>query len=130
MFIDSSIIIEIFKGNKKAIEISKKLIFNNSISINEVVYSEVVYQLCFRKKFSKEEIGNLLLESFNFLLINKEVLNLSFFYIKRYNIKPNDSLIFSTCKYYGIRNLISLDNDYKNICKYENIKLIDSKDLL
>jgi len=70
MFIDSSIIIEIFKGNKKAIEISEKLIFNNSISINEVVYSEVMYQLCFKKKFSKDKIGYLLLKSFNFLKIN------------------------------------------------------------
>ncbi len=41
MFIDSSIIIEIFKGNEKAVEISEKLIFDSSISINEVVYSEV-----------------------------------------------------------------------------------------
>ena len=66
MFIDSSIIIEIFKGNKKAVEISEKLIFDSSISINEVVYSEVLYQLCFRKNFSKSEVGELLLKSFNF----------------------------------------------------------------
>ncbi len=75
-------------------------------------------------------MGELLLKSFNFLEINKKILNLSLFYIKKYNLKPNDSLIFATCKYYGIKKLISLDNDYKKICEDENMILINSKDLL
>jgi predicted nucleic acid-binding protein len=130
MFIDSSVLIEIFKGNEKAVEISQKLIFNNSISINEVVYSEVMYQLCFRKKFPKNKIGNLLLKSFNFLKIDKNVLKLSLNYIDNYGLKPNDSLIFATCKYYKITKLITLDEDYREICNKEGIKFINSKDLL
>ena len=128
MFIDSSIIIEVFKGNQKAIDIAEALLFRNFICINEVVYSEVMYQLCFRKDFSKEKIGKLLLESFNFLNINKNILALSLNYMNSYKIKPNDSLIVATCKFYKIDKLISLDSDFEKICKNEKIQLINSKE--
>ena len=46
MFLDSSIIIESLKGNEKAIEIVKYLNEKKfNIYINEVVVSEVLYQL-------------------------------------------------------------------------------------
>ena len=45
-----------------------------------------------------------------------------------YKIKPNDSLIIATCKFYKIDKLISLDSDFEKICKDEKIQLINSKE--
>ncbi|WP_197030927.1 MULTISPECIES: PIN domain-containing protein [Archaeoglobus] len=38
---------------------------------------------------------------------------------------PNDAIILSTCKFYGVKYLISFDGDFKRACKEEGIKLID-----
>ncbi len=46
--------------------------------------------------------------------------------IEKHNLKPNDAIILSTCKYYGISYLISLDSDFEKPCKEEGIKLISS----
>ena len=42
-------------------------------------------------------------------------------YIKKLKLKPNDALILATCKHYGIRYLISLDEDFKEPCKKEGL---------
>nr|WP_290902916.1 PIN domain-containing protein [Ferroglobus sp.] len=42
------------------------------------------------------------------------------------NLLPNDALILATCKFYGIKYLISFDNDFRGACEGENMVLIDS----
>ena len=39
---------------------------------------------------------------------------------------PNDALILATCKFYGIKYLISFDDDFRGACEGKNIVLIDS----
>ena len=50
--------------------------------------------------------------------------------IKIHKLKTHDALILSTCKHYGIKYLISLDEDFKKPCKEEGIVLIDSVEKL
>jgi len=131
-FLDSSIIIETLKGNKTAILIwdkikeKKKLI----LFINEVVYSETIYQLCIKKNFSLEKIYFLLKNSTYFLKINEIIIENSITYIKKFNLRPHDAFIISTCKFYEIPNIISLDKDFIKPCNMERIKLINSNKLI
>ena len=50
--------------------------------------------------------------------------------IEHYDLRPNDAIILATCKYYGIKYLISLDNDFPEPCKKEGIVLINSAEKL
>jgi len=134
-FVDSNIIIETFKENYRQEAVSVLSFLLNQISknryincyINNVVESEVTFQLIFKGKSSltKEEIKIVLL-SFKSLEIGENIRNLFWEYMCQYNLKPNDSLILATCKYYGIPYLISFDSDFENACKREGITLINS----
>jgi predicted nucleic acid-binding protein len=35
--------------------------------------------------------------------------------MKNYNLLPNDALIATTCKYYGIRKIATFDEDFKRV---------------
>ncbi len=59
----------------------------------------------------------MLFEIFEELEINKEVRNLAYEFVRKYGLLPNDSLILSTCKYYGIKYLISFDGDFERGAK-------------
>jgi len=115
LFFDSSIIIETFKGNERAVNIIKKIKnFETDIYINEIVFSEVTYQLTVRKSFELDEIFNFLN---NFLFLNSDfaLILKAQNYMKKYNLKPNDSIIAATVKYYNLDYLATLDNDYENL---------------
>jgi len=130
IFIDSSIIIESFKGDSRGRNILSLLLKNLDQfepKINSVVVSEVVYQLTFRKKFDIKEISEFI-TSFDILTIDEKVTLLALELIQKYNLKPNDALILSTCKYYKIKYLLSLDTDFEKPCEKEKIKLINSAD--
>jgi len=46
----------------------------------------------------------------------------------KYNLLPNDALILSTVKHFGISLLASFDEkDYTNPCRKEKIKLVKDK---
>jgi len=47
-----------------------------------------------------------------------------------YGLLPNDAIILATCKFYGIKYLISFDSDFREACGGEGIILIDSKEKL
>ena len=47
-----------------------------------------------------------------------------------YRLNPNDDLIFATCKYYQISYLVSLDGDFEEPCKGEEINLINTPERL
>ena len=120
LFFDSSIIIETFKGNEKAVDIVERIykIENKDIYINAIVFSEVSYQLLYRKDFKKDEVFEFL-NGFNFLDTNFSIISISEFFMKKYNLKPNDAIISATIKYFEIDYLVTLDNDYLNL----NIKI-------
>ena len=130
-FLDSSLIIEAFKRNKNAIEIIsalKSLLFKK-IYINEVVWSETVYQLCIKRSLKREDVFSFL-EKFFFLNIGLNIIKIAKDLIVSYNLKPNDASIFAICKHYNIRNLIFLDEDFKEPCEKKMLVLIDSIEVL
>ncbi|NPA62711.1 MAG: PIN domain-containing protein [Methanococci archaeon] len=47
--------------------------------------------------------------------------------ITKYRLLPNDDLILTTSKHYKIKNLITLDNNFKWTADKEEIKIINSK---
>ena len=130
MFLDSSVIIEGFKNNNKALNILKELAkINVRLFLNDVVINEVIYQLHSKRGFNLKQLREHLL-SFSFLEVNEEVLNILFDLIESYNLKPNDALILATCKHYNLKYLISLDEDFKEPCEKEGIILINSVEKL
>ena len=131
-FIDSSVIVQGFKGEEKALKILKELynfIHKIKLSINIIVFSETIYQLTYKRKFTLEEII-LFLDKFKFLPTNEEVKNNALKYMEVYKLRPNDAIILATCKYYGIKYLISIDKDFPEPCKKEGIVLINSAEKL
>nr|MDO8082687.1 PIN domain-containing protein [Candidatus Freyarchaeota archaeon] len=46
--------------------------------------------------------------------------------MKNYGLLPNDALILVTCKFYGIRYLISFDEDFRRACEEEKIILLEN----
>lgn len=127
VFIDSSFIIELLKGNEKAIALNEKLIETYGILLvyNHIVFSEITYQLYFKRNIPWETLNDIL-ATFLILEMDKKVLNISFGFIKNYNLKPNDALILATCKRHNINHLISLDEDFSIPCKNEGISLLNS----
>jgi len=90
MFLDSSVIIEGFKNNNKALNILKELAkINVRLFLNDVVINEVIYQLHSKRGFNLKQLREHLL-SFSFLEVNEEVLNILFDLIESYNLKLNN----------------------------------------
>jgi len=123
IFTDSSVFIEFFKKNEKAVSIFEYLLENVDkfrININSLVWSEVVYQLVIKRKFPKNEVINVL-EGFRLLEINNSVVNIANELIGE--LYPNDALNFATSYYFGIRYFITLDSDY---ISNDEIKVINN----
>jgi len=135
-FIDSSVLIEGFKskGIKEAQKLVKFLITRVDLlelGINSIVFSETVYQLINKKKRAPDITERYIFELFSICCVfaeNADILSIAKEFIKTYNLKPNDALILATCKYYGIKNLISVDEDFEKACEKEGIILIDTVD--
>ncbi len=131
LFVDSNIFIETFKkaGLKEASELWEFILSNFDkldFTINLIVKNEITYHLFFKRNLiTLEEVENLL-NSFTSMEINLKIEDMMFSFIEKYNIKPNDALILSTCKFYNIKYLISMDKDFTEVCQKENIILINS----
>ena len=128
LFIDSSVIIEGLKGNQEALELVKLLLqtkLSITLHINSTVFSEVVYQLYYKQKFTLDSILNFISKP-KILSEDKNVVEIAKKLIKIYKLKPNDALILATCKHHGIPYLISLDSDFIEPCEREGIVLINS----
>ncbi|HHI00587.1 MAG TPA: PIN domain-containing protein [Thermococcus litoralis] len=149
LFLDSNVIIEFAKNNPRAVELLD-YIFKGKFTtfINGIVYSEVFfifikvktgksYWELKKNKASVKETAEEFLKSLfpmlsipNFLEITSEITLLSTEISRKYGLLPNDALILATCKFYGIKYLISFDSDFENACKKEGIVLIDSLEKL
>ena len=145
IFVDSGVIIGFFSGENKAVKLFDKL-HDYELYICDVVFSEVVYKLMVLKYLEG-------VEKFKFHEFKKNLLNFVYFYDvtlkfikdaelivlpvteeiiveatkigKTYNLLPNDALIASTCKYYGIKRIATFDDDFKRVDFLEIIKLED-----
>ncbi len=138
-FADSNVIINHLEGKLDLSELrSKYALYSNAIVFSEVflVYLKAITgkksyelkknpELIVEKKDELEELF-MLFEIFEELEINKEIRNLAYGFVKKYGLLPNDALILATCKFYGIKYLISFDGDFERVCKEEGIELVDS----
>ena len=124
IFIDSSIIIEFQKENEKAIILLEKQgKTDNFFYINPIVVSEVIYILKKKLKYSIPKIIAIL-KGINILPIDKQTIKIAYNYMHIYNLKPNDAIIAATCKYHKIPYLLTIDDDFTQVSKNENIRLI------
>ena len=136
--VDSNVIIDHLEGELDLSELrSKYTLCSNAIVFSEVflVYLKAItgkksYELKKSPKLivgRKDELEELfmLFEIFEELEINREVRNLAYEFVKKYGLLPNDALILATCKFYGIKYLISFDGDFEKACKGEKIVLVD-----
>jgi predicted nucleic acid-binding protein len=133
-FVDTCIFIEAFKktGLKEAKELYTAIFkdFVNEFFINEVVIDEVLFYYINNKgKFYFTTLEELveIFDFFEFLVFDKDLLDLWIKMIKIHKLKTHDALILATCKHHGIKYLISIDReDFTIPCEKEGIVLIDS----
>ena len=143
-FIDTNVILDHLEGKVDLLEIREKIgtLYSNIIVFSEafMVYLKAITgERAYTLKHNPEIITNkkdelkdlfLMFEMFEHLEINKEVRDIAFRYIVTYGLLPNDAIILATCKFYGIKYLISFDSDFRGACGREGIILIDSKEKL
>jgi len=143
IFLDSSIIIGLFSGEDDAEKILGRII-SQSLCINEVVFSEVVYKAMILKFLETEENFSLKklkrdIDSYvylygefskfsdefeiEFLIITEEVVEIASSLASKYKLLPNDALIAATCKHYGIDKIATFDPDFKRVDFLEIIEL-------
>jgi predicted nucleic acid-binding protein len=139
-FIDSSVLIEYIKGTQTEL---LELLFAAQTDnyINPIVYSEFIYHflsvmsgkspLTLKKSTG---ISKILLEhkpiefihNFKILHMDEEIIDKSDYFMRNYNLLPNDSLILATCRIYDIKYLVSFDSDFREICDKEEMILINA----
>ena len=143
IFIDSSILIEYYKGTKR--DLFRALLSDSSFSlfINQTVLSEYLFHhlgisggkapLTLKTDNAIPAILNSY-DPFPFLNLmewlpdNKVLLQPAIDFMKTYNLLPNDALILASCKQYGIEALASHDSDFAVACKSEAIWLLSSEE--
>ena len=134
-------IIEHLAGNIDLLEIREKFIlYTNSIVFSEtlMVYlraltGERAYTLKHNPELIKGHESELrefltFFELFRELEINRSIETLAVEYMVKYGLLPNDAIILATCKFYGIKYLISLDSDFEGACEGEGIRLLRSSE--
>lgn len=141
IFVESSIFVEYIKGNQT--ELLEYLITSeHELFTNTIVHSEFMFYylavigekspLALKeskqiKKILEHHNPIEMFEYFTTLSIDRETELLSYNYMKKYNLLPNDALILATAKLGGMEILASFDKkDFQKPCKSENIKLITS----
>jgi len=111
-FIDSSVLIEYIKGTQTEL---LELLFASKTDnyINHIVYSEFIYHflsvmsgkspLTLTKssgisKILKKHKPIEFIHNFKILDMDEEIIDKSDYFMSKYNLLPNDSLIFATCR--------------------------------
>ncbi len=144
IFLDSSVLIEYENGRNQAL--FETLLDNSKLELclNSVVASEFFYKLLgilsnrspmaiSESKKIKETLDKHETESFlsYFTLLDtpNDAIILSLALMKKHNLLPNDALILASCKIENIAVLVSFDSDFTDACRYEEIRLINTKEL-
>ncbi len=132
--IDTNVIIKYYTGDLEARKALEPVI-NGEITgfINNIIFSEVIfillklltdmkaYELKRKPELVKEIIKKIdkqimfLREYFIELEVNESVKQISIEVMRQYGLLPNDALIASTCKHYGIEKIITFGEDFKTI---------------
>ncbi len=140
VFLDSSILIEALKGNKKKFYQNLISDANNLLYINSTVISEYLYYLIgfsggnsprslqqsnkLKNVLVNEENQTKILTDFQFIEANENALTLVPQFMSQYNLLPNDAIILATCKIHNITKLASHDTDFIIPCQGEGIQLL------
>ena len=139
-FVDTNMIIEHLVGSIDLLEIREKF---NILYTNSIVFSEalMVYlraltgERAYTLKHNPELIKGHESELREFLTffglfrefeINRSIETLAVEYMAKYGLLPNDAMILATCKFYGIKYLVSFDSDFEEACEGEEIRLLKS----
>lgn len=140
IFIDSSVLIEYFKGSKLELLNHLAIIPNLKLVVNETVVSEVIYHMIGfiadvspvtlkRKERISEVISKIDLNGFfkNFEIIGNEI-NIQQLteLMSSCNYLPNDALILNCCLENNIQYLASYDNDFKNHFIFMKVQIISN----
>lgn len=142
VLIDSSVFIEYLKGNPKALEMMSSLLSEDcELFINAIIYSEVVFLFSSRttglSAFSLKKRPQVVRDSgvekvlaflgqFKVAEVSDVVLETASEIIKRHGLPPNDAIILSTAKVYGM-NLATLDSDFNVPARSENVEMYSPK---
>lgn len=140
IFIDSSVLIEYFKGSKLELLEQLALVPNLKLQINETVISEVIYHIIgFSSNISpvtlkrKEKISELLssidlngfLQNFDIIYSNIDIDHLIQL-MSNGNYLPNDALILNCCLENEILFLATYDSDFNNQFIQSKLQIISS----
>ncbi|ASJ06990.1 type II toxin-antitoxin system VapC family toxin [Thermococcus pacificus] len=138
VLLDTSILIEHFKGNLKARNVLLSLMDSDVVLfINPIVFSEVVYLLLgFYSGVSPRSLkgkpeklpGELdlvfeSLEEYAFVELGEKTSRIARDLIRKYAMLPNDALILATCIEHGF-SLATLDEDFKAPAGKEGVPII------
>ena len=136
--VDTSVLVEYMKGNKRAVSLISNLLQSGAIIyINPIIFSEVVYvAMGFLSGRAPRTIkGNperlpdgldtvfMVLSDYAFMEITRESITIAKRLIKEYAMLPNDALILATCIEHGFA-LATLDEDFFEPAKKEKVELI------
>jgi predicted nucleic acid-binding protein len=141
IFVDSSILVEYIKDSRP--DLLEKLISSNHyLYTNGIVFSEFMfYYLAVIGEKSplavkeSKKIKSIMekhdpIDLFSYFItlpIDNEILLLSYEFMKKYNLLPNDALILATTKLSGIESIATFDNnDFDIPCISESINIINS----
>ena len=138
--VDSSVIIEALKGNPVAKRVLQS-IENDPKFINPIIFSEVLFVFLklvtgksyltlrgnpkeIEKHRDKLEKAYLYLrDNFSELPLTEEIEERAFEFVLNYGLLPNDAIILSTAKFYGLA-LVTLDEDFLFPARSEEVEVI------
>ena len=139
VFVDSSVLVEFVKGNDEAKRVLHKLSeVDAEVFINDIVFSEFVFHYISLKSGvsplavkEKRRIGEYLgeeepfdfINQFGVLQVDEEVVRLSYKLMRKHNFLPNDAIILATCIRHSVDLLATLDGDFEDACKEEEVKV-------
>ena len=138
LLIDSSLIVEYFKGSERAVELFES--FENedvALYITETVFSEVTYLLLGyfsnlaprtlkgkKDKLPPEiQVVFKALRGFGFIESTQRTVFKAMELIEKYTMLPNDALILATCIEHGFA-LATPDDDFFGPAKAEGVEII------
>lgn len=140
IFIDSSVLIEYFKGSKLKLLNHLAILPNLKLVINETVVSEVIYHMIGfianvspvslkRKERVSEIISKIDLDGFfkNFEIIGRDI-NIQQLteLMTSGNYLPNDALILNSCLENNIQYLATYDSDFRNDVIFMKVHIISN----
>lgn len=140
VFLDSSVLIEYIKGNQtellEAVTLPNKQV---ELCMNHIVFSEFMFHYLAltsnKSPLTLKNSSNIqallqkhnpidFINQFTIIPMDAGIMQTGYNFMEQYNLLPNDALILATCKQSKIHNLLTYDQDFKDVCDQENINYI------